>query len=65
VRRKIEDDVRYANITIIEGNDASQFGIGNVAARIAEMVLCDERAVVLIGSYNKRLASLCRFRASS
>jgi L-lactate dehydrogenase len=71
VRGKIEDDVRYANITIIEGNDASQFGIGIVAARIAEMVLRDERAVAPIGSYNetfgtmKRLALLCRFRASS
>ena len=53
VRGKIEDDVRYANITIIEGNDASQFGIGIVAARIAEMVLRDERAVAPIGSYNE------------
>jgi L-lactate dehydrogenase len=53
VRKQIEDSVRYANITIIEGNDASQFGIGIVAARIAEMVLRDERAVVPIGSYNK------------
>ena len=26
-RKKIEDSVRYANITIIEGNDASQFWI--------------------------------------
>ena len=55
VRKKIEDSVRYANITIIEGNDASQFGIGIVAARITEMVLRDERAVVPIGSFNKRL----------
>ncbi len=55
VRKKIEDDVRYANITIIEGNDASQFGIGIVAARIAEIVLRDERAVIPIGSYNGRL----------
>jgi L-lactate dehydrogenase len=45
---------RYANITIIEGNDASQFGIGIVSARIAEMVLRDERAVVPIGSYHDR-----------
>src|SRR3984885_5418878 len=34
VRKQIEDNVRYANITIIEGNDASQFGIGIVSARI-------------------------------
>jgi L-lactate dehydrogenase len=54
VRKQIEDNVRYANITIIEGNDASQYGIGIVAARIAEMVLRDERAVVPIGSYNDR-----------
>ena len=53
VRKKIENSVRYANITIIEGNDASQFGIGIVAARITEMVLRDERAVVPIGSFNK------------
>jgi L-lactate dehydrogenase len=53
LRKKIEDSVRYANITIIEGNDASQFGMGIVAARITEMVLRDERAVVPIGSFNK------------
>jgi L-lactate dehydrogenase len=50
--RDIEHEVRYANITIIEGNQASQFGIGMVSARIAEMVLRDQRAVVPIGSYN-------------
>jgi L-lactate dehydrogenase len=54
VRKQIEQDVRYANITIIEGNDASQFGIGIVSARIAEMVLRDERAVIPIGSYSER-----------
>jgi L-lactate dehydrogenase len=53
-REKLENDVRYANITIIEGNDASQFGIGVVSARIAEMVLRDERAVVPIGSFHKK-----------
>ena len=52
VHEQVENRVRYANITIIEGNDASQFGIGIVAARIAEIVLRDERAVLPIGSYN-------------
>jgi L-lactate dehydrogenase len=51
VRTQLERDVRYANITIIEGHDASQYGIGIVSARIAEMVLRDERAVIPIGSY--------------
>jgi L-lactate dehydrogenase len=46
VRKQVEENVRYANITIIDGNDASQFGIGIVAPRIAEMVLRDERAAI-------------------
>jgi L-lactate dehydrogenase len=53
VREKLEKNVRYANITIIEGHDASQYGIGIVSARIAEMVLNDEGAVVPIGSLQK------------
>jgi L-lactate dehydrogenase len=51
LRREVEQAVRYANITIIEGIGASQYGIGMVSARIAEMMLRDERAVVPIGSY--------------
>ena len=50
LREKVEKDVKYANITIIEGHDASQYGIGIVSARIAEMILRDERAVIPIGS---------------
>jgi L-lactate dehydrogenase len=53
VRSQLERDVRYANITIIEGHDASQYGIGIVSARIAEMVLRDERAAIPIGSYHR------------
>jgi L-lactate dehydrogenase len=52
VRRSIEREVRYANIAIIEGNEASQHGIGMVSARIAEIILRDERAVIPIGSYH-------------
>jgi L-lactate dehydrogenase len=52
LRKEVERDVRYANIAIIEGNEASQFGIGIVAARIAEAVLRDERAVLPIGAYH-------------
>jgi L-lactate dehydrogenase len=53
LRAKVENDVRYANITIIEGHDASQYGIGIVSARIAEMVLRDERSAIPIGSYQQ------------
>ena len=51
-RQGVEHDVRFANIAIIEGNEASQFGIGIVSARIAEAVLRDEQAVFPIGVYN-------------
>ena len=54
LRRKVEQEVRFANITIIEGHDASQYGIGIVAVRIAEMICNDERAVIPIGSYQKQ-----------
>ena len=47
---ELEGSIRYANITIIEGNDASPSAF---VARITEMVLRDERAVVPIGSFNK------------
>jgi L-lactate dehydrogenase len=58
VRQAAEQDVRYANITIIDGIGASQLGIGMVSARIAEIVVRDERAVVPIGVFNpKNLSS--------
>jgi L-lactate dehydrogenase len=51
-RKEIESEVRFANITIIEGTGASTLGIGIVSARIAEMIVRDEHAVVPIGSWN-------------
>lgn len=54
VRCSVEQEVRYANITIIEGTGASQLGIGIASARIAETILRDERAVMPIGSYQPK-----------
>jgi L-lactate dehydrogenase len=56
-RQNIEQEVRFANISIIEGNNASQFGIGMVSARIAEIVLRDERAVIPVGCFNPEYAA--------
>jgi L-lactate dehydrogenase len=52
-RKNVEQEVRYANITIIEGNGASQYGIGMVCARIAEAVLRDEGLAVPIGGFSR------------
>jgi L-lactate dehydrogenase len=53
LRELIETEVRFANISIIEGLGASQYGIGIVSARIAEMILRDERVAIAIGSYHQ------------
>jgi L-lactate dehydrogenase len=54
IHSEIEDEVRYANISIIEGIGASQYGIGMVTARIAEIIARDERIVIPIGCYNPK-----------
>jgi L-lactate dehydrogenase len=54
VRQAVEQEVRYANITIIEGIGASQLGIGMVSARIAEIAVRDEHAVIPIGVFNPK-----------
>ncbi|MGH8113025.1 MAG: lactate/malate family dehydrogenase [Rhodanobacteraceae bacterium] len=52
LKRSVEDDVRFANITIIEGTGASQYGIGMASARIAQAILRNERVVMPVGSFN-------------
>jgi L-lactate dehydrogenase len=52
-RREVENEVRYANIDIIEGTGASQLGIAVVTARIVEIIGRDERVIVPIGSYRQ------------
>ncbi len=42
-RQTIEQDVRYANITIIEGIGASQYGIGMVAALRRRVIIAERR----------------------
>jgi L-lactate dehydrogenase len=54
LRARIERDVRFANISIIEGNGASQFGIGVECARITEAILRDERTVMPVAAYRER-----------
>ncbi len=47
---KIENEVKFANINIIEGTGASQHGIGIVTARIVEAIFRDEGLVEPIGT---------------
>jgi L-lactate dehydrogenase len=52
IRDQIATEIRYANINIIEGIGASQYGIGAVNARLAEAVLRDEQAVFTVAAYH-------------
>ncbi len=48
-KSSVEQQVRDANITIIEGIAASQYGIGIACGRIVEAMTRDERAVFPLG----------------
>jgi L-lactate dehydrogenase len=54
LRRRVEQVVRFANIAIIEGNDASQFGIGVACAQVTEAILRDARLVLPVAAYRER-----------
>ncbi len=54
VREQIEEDIRFANITIIDGIGASQYGIGRVSARLAQAVLRDEREILPIAAHSEQ-----------
>ncbi len=54
LRKEVEQEVRYANIAIIEGTGASVYGIGIVSGRIAEIILRDERLVIPIGAFQRQ-----------
>lgn len=51
LKDRVEPRVRQANLDIIEGLGASQFGVGAVVSRLAEAVLRNERTVMPVGSW--------------
>lgn len=50
-RAQVEEQVRNANITIIEGIGASQYGIGLACGRLVEAMMRDEHAVFALGHH--------------
>ena len=53
-RARVEHDVKFANIQIIEGTGASQHGIGIVTARLVEAMLRDEGLVAPVGVFHQQ-----------
>ncbi len=64
-RHEIEREVRYANITIIEGIGASQHGIGMASARIAESCCGMSRLSFRSPRTTRHTGSRCLCRAFS
>ena len=54
IKEAIAKDIRFANINIIEGTGASQYGIGMVSARLAEAVLRDEQSLFPVAAYSEK-----------
>jgi L-lactate dehydrogenase len=50
VRKDIDRKVRGAAYTIIEGKSATYYGIGSALARIVDVILHDQRAVMTVGA---------------
>ncbi|MCZ7542339.1 MAG: L-lactate dehydrogenase [Anaerolineae bacterium] len=48
MQRNIDDQVRNAACTIIEGKGATYYGIGSALARIVEVILGDQRSVLTV-----------------
>jgi NAD(P)-dependent dehydrogenase (short-subunit alcohol dehydrogenase family) len=47
----VDDRIGLGVVLVIKGTGASQYGIGAVAARLAEVVLRDEHAVLPVAAY--------------
>jgi L-lactate dehydrogenase len=50
VRQDIDHKVRGAAYTIISGKAATYYGIGSALARIVDVILHDQRAVLTVGA---------------
>jgi L-lactate dehydrogenase len=49
-RNKIDDQVRNAAYAIIEGKGATYYGIGSALAKVADVILHDQRSILTVSS---------------
>ncbi|MCF8143565.1 MAG: L-lactate dehydrogenase [Deltaproteobacteria bacterium] len=50
IRGRITDDVRNAAYTIIEGKGATYYGVGSALAKIADVILHDQRSLLTVST---------------
>lgn len=58
IRAQIDDEVRHAAYTIIEGKGATYYGIGAALARIVDAIAHDHRAILTICSLMPEVAGV-------
>ena len=58
VRAEIDDQVRRAAYRIIEGKGATYYGIGSALARIVNVILRDQRAILTVCSHQEEVAGV-------
>jgi len=57
-RQFIDQEVRNAAYTIIEGKGSTYYGIGSAVARIAEIILHDQRSILTISTRTSEVAGV-------
>lgn len=64
VRKDIDGKVRGAAYTIISGKNATYYGIGSALARIVDVILHDQRAVMTVGAPAADVAGIANVTVS-
>jgi L-lactate dehydrogenase len=57
-RKKIDDQVRNAAYAIIEGKGATYYGIGSAVAKVADVILHDQRSILTVSSPGEEVAGV-------
>lgn len=58
VRQQVDDRVRNAAYSIIEGKGATYYGIGSAVAKIVDVILHDQRSVLTVSTPASRVAGV-------
>ncbi len=59
MRQEIDNQVRHAAYTIIEGKGATYYGIGSALAEVVDAILRDQRSILTICTPEVEVASVC------
>jgi len=59
IRQEIDNQVRHAAYTIIEGKGATYYGIGSALARVADVILRDQRSILTVCTPEVEVAGVC------